>query len=882
MEFTYSKAIKCISCESQEVTTQYSPKGIGYCTCRVCNNKFVVEADGSRFIDSYLSERGRIFSELETAKLSGKNSVDVKRSLENLVQAYSIFADIDPIYFWYKIDILTDGFKDYSKYREAEKEFLNISKNNCFFVDREDIVRNEIYGKKYEKYKQEYLAREQAEKAKKHRKKKAVIFSVASIMFAVILGVGLFLGLYNPVLVDKETGISIRVDNSSVGIFGKFSVTPEITECEDTDATGVLSTVSSRFIAYDISLSKGGKSTSPKSEIEIAVPVPENYYSGNLCAYRFDGQTLNVIDGSLSRDGKIVFKTKNLGVFAITEVPYKVNFDGNGALFSQTEAVFYGENIKKPSDPTRRGYTFKGWYSDNAEYDFSKPVDKDLTLTAQWTANEYTITYLVNGRPVETQKAVFGDLLTLYKYEKPGYSISWYNGSDQITDGIWDIADNVTLEAKEVANNYGISLVNSLATCCPAVSAGDLSVTATYDGALPDIAIPSHTGYIFDGYYTEENGRGVKCYGADGKGEYVWNFTEVSSLYAHWTLDDKYSGYTYISTYSDLKNIGSGGKYLLVNDIDMNGNSWTPIASFSGTFDGGHHRIYNFKITNGIHENDLVYNFGLFASLNGTVKNLQIGKEDTTTSINHGEDYKRYNAGMIAGVCTGTIYNCRVIACTLYLKTFAQQDTYKGWEFYANVGGVCGNLSNGYLYKCQVEGTSVSSRVEVNYNSISAMSRAGGVAGFVNSSTLEDCIVRSCSITSYSKSNEGAWLNQSGKPHARSGCIVGTMVKWGSNNAVITRCVEASNSISANIEDKANKGGTSYAGAMIGESSSNTPSDLIGVNSGLSCSGTESNYRGFTRITQDSYKVLIETSSAFDNDYWVSNGGKISVDFYGN
>lgn len=46
--------------------------------------------------------------------------------------------------------------------------------------------------------------------------------------------------------------------------------------------------------------------------------------------------------------------------------------------------------LVKPADPTRDGYTFGGWYTDESctqAYDFGTPVTADLTLYAKWTKN---------------------------------------------------------------------------------------------------------------------------------------------------------------------------------------------------------------------------------------------------------------------------------------------------------------------------------------------------------------------------------------------------------------------------------------------------------------------------------------------------------------
>jgi len=68
-----------------------------------------------------------------------------------------------------------------------------------------------------------------------------------------------------------------------------------------------------------------------------------------------------------------------------------------------TQTVEKGEKISKPSDPTRDGYEFLGWYLDDEEYDFTSPVKKGITLTAKWkqldgdTNVKHTINFDSNG-----------------------------------------------------------------------------------------------------------------------------------------------------------------------------------------------------------------------------------------------------------------------------------------------------------------------------------------------------------------------------------------------------------------------------------------------------------------------------------------------------
>ena len=62
-----------------------------------------------------------------------------------------------------------------------------------------------------------------------------------------------------------------------------------------------------------------------------------------------------------------------------------------------------GSTVSKPTTPTRTGYTFEGWFtSDGTEWDFSKPVTSDLTLTAKWKSNTTTTSNTTNKTSTTT------------------------------------------------------------------------------------------------------------------------------------------------------------------------------------------------------------------------------------------------------------------------------------------------------------------------------------------------------------------------------------------------------------------------------------------------------------------------------------------------
>ena len=70
---------------------------------------------------------------------------------------------------------------------------------------------------------------------------------------------------------------------------------------------------------------------------------------------------------------------------------WTVSFNSNGGSACDTKFVATADGkLVKPADPTREGYTFVGWYTDEActqAYDFSTPVTADMTLYAKWTKN---------------------------------------------------------------------------------------------------------------------------------------------------------------------------------------------------------------------------------------------------------------------------------------------------------------------------------------------------------------------------------------------------------------------------------------------------------------------------------------------------------------
>ena len=81
-----------------------------------------------------------------------------------------------------------------------------------------------------------------------------------------------------------------------------------------------------------------------------------------------------------------------------TGTPVTVTYDygERGGIYAK-QIVQTGEKAIEPDVPSRQGYQFTDWYLDDTKYDFNTAVTGNMTLTAKWTANSYTITFDTDG-----------------------------------------------------------------------------------------------------------------------------------------------------------------------------------------------------------------------------------------------------------------------------------------------------------------------------------------------------------------------------------------------------------------------------------------------------------------------------------------------------
>ena len=145
---------------------------------------------------------------------------------------------------------------------------------------------------------------------------------------------------------------------------------------------------------------------------------------------------------------------------------YTVTFVDVATGYTSSQAVFEGECATMPKAPSRDGFAFAGWYANGSAFDFSAPVNKDITVYATWNAigakDTYTVTFESNGgSAVVSQTVIKGETAVKpANPEKDSFTFAgWY--ADAALTVEYDFAKavnkNIALYAKWTAGVDGSS-----------------------------------------------------------------------------------------------------------------------------------------------------------------------------------------------------------------------------------------------------------------------------------------------------------------------------------------------------------------------------------------------------------------------------------------
>ena len=184
----------------------------------------------------------------------------------------------------------------------------------------------------------------------------------------------------------------------------------------------------SEFITYTITYKDGDNS------------YTEDYEEGDSVTWKSDitkkGYTLvgwKYNDKEYKLSDKFTMINEDITVTSIWNVnKYTITYEVNGgSINNKTKEVTYDSKYGTLEIPSKKGYSFKGWYKDNGfidivDEDTIVSDDKDHTLYAKWEINSYKLT-INDGINTNEYTLKYNDEKEIVIPERKGYSFVKWN-----------------------------------------------------------------------------------------------------------------------------------------------------------------------------------------------------------------------------------------------------------------------------------------------------------------------------------------------------------------------------------------------------------------------------------------------------------------------
>jgi len=261
---------------------------------------------------------------------------------------------------------------------------------------------------------------------------------------------------------------------------------------------------------------------------------------------------LRIPSGTVLGDGSLILK------LYYSRNTYMIQFESNANLSIQSIEELFETPVSKPQDPIRSGYTFMGWYSDQAllnPYTFTNMPFGGITLYAKWQGQPTNLYFNANGgSEVQVMTAPLGDPITApTNPTKLGYSFAGWFLNMALTEPFtsWIMpSGGITLYAKWTPNLYTISFEEN----------GGSIVNDITQGYLTEVfapTLPTKTDYLFMGWYTD----------IEFQHAYTFDVMPLNgiTLYAKWISEEEGLNLTYIMTLDHYTAVQVKGMVVMVS-----------------------------------------------------------------------------------------------------------------------------------------------------------------------------------------------------------------------------------------------------------------------------------------------------------------------------
>lgn len=221
--------------------------------------------------------------------------------------------------------------------------------------------------------------------------------------------------------------------------------------------------------------------------------------------YTLDGSTLTLKKGEATRtaayEGNVLtLDYDGAQLRFLKKVSFTVSFDTVGGSAVESKSVLNGKSLSAPEIPTRDGYVFIGWYSDEAyktPFTFdATPVTGDLTLRARWAEKpagslEYRISYDLGyeGETIADAETIGGKLYNAAVpaaregYTFVGWWVSMTNESGKLSYRFVEGSENDGTVFTADTTLFAVWQQTNATFAVPAVSVSDTAISWDSVGA---------------------------------------------------------------------------------------------------------------------------------------------------------------------------------------------------------------------------------------------------------------------------------------------------------------------------------------------------------------------------------------------------------------
>ena len=271
-------------------------------------------------------------------------------------------------------------------------------------------------------------------------------------------------------------------------------------------------------VAFD---SQGGSTVASQDVVDgSAATAPAD---PTRSGYFFDGWWTAPSGGSLWNFAGAITSANTL--YAHWTIGRTVSFDSNGGSPVASQLVRDGDVATAPSDPTRTGYDFAGWFAGADPFSFTTPVTGPLTLTAHWAKQVYTVSFdSSGGSAVADQPVALGDAATAPSDPtRTGYDFAgWFSGGSAY-DFTSPVTGPLALTAHWAKQVYTVSFDSNGGSAVAAQS-------VAFQDLVSQPSNPTLKGYLFQGWFTSATGGTAY--------DFAQPVDHALTLHAHWTAAD--------------------------------------------------------------------------------------------------------------------------------------------------------------------------------------------------------------------------------------------------------------------------------------------------------------------------------------------------------